>query len=134
MSNVDVDVHVHVCVSSIHTGRILRYKCTCCAFTCVQYYMYVYLPCARMRTCVAVFMVVCVDHIVCMCTLLVCTNTCVFSSSLSGYAKLMSEETLASDPSSDGEGGRREEGVCDGAGDQQQKQQLQTSNQAIDQE
>ena len=38
----------------------------------------------------------------------------------SGYAKLMSEETLGSDPSSDGEGVMREEGgVCDGAGDQQ---------------
>ena len=48
----------------------------------------------------------------------------------SGFTKLMSEETLASDPSSDGEGGRREGGVCDGAGDQQQTQQPQKSNSA----
>ena len=47
-----------------------------------------------------------------------------------GFTKLMSEETLASDPSSDGEGERREGGVCDGAGDQQQTQQPQKSNEA----
>lgn len=49
---------------------------------------------------------------------------------LVGYTKLLSEETLASEPSSDGEAGKGEGRVWDGAGNQSQQQQQQTGNAA----
>lgn len=50
---------------------------------------------------------------------------------LIGYTKLLSEETLASEPSSDGEAVKGEGRVWDGSGNQsQQQQQQQTGNAA----
>ena len=50
--------------------------------------------------------------------------------SLIGYTKLLSEETLASEPSSDGEAVKGEGRVWDGGGSQSQQQQQQTGNAA----